>query len=274
MLKKLKALINTGAWDFPERIARKTRIVNMMTACAIFFPFLYSIFYFAIGELLPAVLNWIVLFLYGATFLLNHLQKKELAKLWLLSVYTIHLFILTKIIFSSATGFHYYYMAVPPLSFLIYDHNQVFERVLACVIPVIFLVICETINVSSPLVLLSATTNQYIHLSSVLFLFTGLFVIIYLFSNSIMQNEKELERSIRELEQAASEIKTLKGLIPICSTCKKIRDDKGYWNHLEAHLQKHSYATFSHGICPGCSDELYGNEDWYKEIKNKTMDEK
>ncbi len=77
------------------------------------------------------------------------------------------------------------------------------------------------------------------------------------------QIEKEREKLIDELQSALAEIKTLKGIVPICSNCKKIRDDAGYWNILESYIQKHSDASFSHGICPECSDELYGKEDWY-----------
>jgi hypothetical protein len=50
----------------------------------------------------------------------------------------------------------------------------------------------------------------------------------------------------------------LSGLIPICASCKKIRDDKGYWNQLETFIQQHSKAEFSHGICPDCMKKLYG----------------
>ncbi len=70
-----------------------------------------------------------------------------------------------------------------------------------------------------------------------------------------------------ELQKALDEIKTLKGIIPICSGCKKIRDDSGYWNRIESYIQKHSEAEFSHGMCPECLDEHYGNEDWYIELK-------
>ncbi len=75
--------------------------------------------------------------------------------------------------------------------------------------------------------------------------------------------EEERERLIEELQEALDKIKTLKGLLPICSECKKIRDDKGYWNQIEGYIETHSDALFSHGICPGCMDKLYGDEDWY-----------
>ncbi|MBU2515129.1 hypothetical protein KJ966_27750 [bacterium] len=68
-------------------------------------------------------------------------------------------------------------------------------------------------------------------------------------------------------------VQTLAGLLPICANCKKIRDDKGYWEHLEKYLEQHSEATFSHGICPECAETLYGNEEWFKRLKNKPSGE-
>jgi hypothetical protein len=63
-----------------------------------------------------------------------------------------------------------------------------------------------------------------------------------------------------ELALANDEIKTLQGFIPICANCKKIRDDKGYWNNLEKYISEHTDAQFSHGICPECAEKLYGNQ--------------
>jgi len=64
--------------------------------------------------------------------------------------------------------------------------------------------------------------------------------------------EEETHRLNVELNDAMTQIKTLRGLIPICAACKKIRDDKGYWNQLEIYLEDHSEAVFSHGLCPEC----------------------
>ncbi|MFO7570312.1 MAG: PAS domain S-box protein [Smithellaceae bacterium] len=71
------------------------------------------------------------------------------------------------------------------------------------------------------------------------------------------QQQFEREALIEQLQQALADVKTLSGLLPICSSCKKIRDDKGYWNSLEAYLHKHSPARFSHAICPDCTKKLY-----------------
>lgn len=78
--------------------------------------------------------------------------------------------------------------------------------------------------------------------------------------------EAERDKLITELQEALSKVKVLSGLIPVCSQCKKIRDDNGYWNKLESYIEKHSDASFSHGICPECSEKLYGDEDWYIEM--------
>jgi len=71
------------------------------------------------------------------------------------------------------------------------------------------------------------------------------------------QAEGERERLVRELQQALADVKTLRGLIPICASCKKIRDDQGYWKQIEGYISEHSDAVFSHGICPECMEKLY-----------------
>jgi len=69
------------------------------------------------------------------------------------------------------------------------------------------------------------------------------------------------------VEEAMAKIKVLNGLIPICASCKKIRDDKGYWDQLEGYIQSHSEATFSHGVCPECAEKLYGG--YFARIKKQ-----
>ena len=67
----------------------------------------------------------------------------------------------------------------------------------------------------------------------------------------------EKDQLIVELRHALSEVKTLTGLVPICSSCKRIRDDEGYWNQLETYIRDHSHAEFTHSICPDCGAKLY-----------------
>jgi len=71
------------------------------------------------------------------------------------------------------------------------------------------------------------------------------------------QVETARENLIQDLRDAFEKIKTLKGLLPICASCKKIRDDKGYWNQIETYIATHSEAEFSHSLCPACLEKLY-----------------
>jgi PAS domain S-box-containing protein len=66
-----------------------------------------------------------------------------------------------------------------------------------------------------------------------------------------------LEEERRRLQQALDEVRTLRGIVPICANCKKIRDDKGFWNQVEKYVSDHTEAKFSHGICPDCMEKLY-----------------
>jgi len=79
-------------------------------------------------------------------------------------------------------------------------------------------------------------------------------VAIHVRLRQALERERELRRS---LEDTLAQVKTLSGLLPICARCKKIRDDNGYWNQIEAFISAHSDADFTHGICPECSSALY-----------------
>jgi len=73
--------------------------------------------------------------------------------------------------------------------------------------------------------------------------------------DALRTKERQQQELISHLEEALAEIKTLKGFIPICASCKKIRDDEGYWNQLEAYISKRTDAVFSHGLCPECAEK-------------------
>ncbi|MCE5284146.1 MAG: response regulator transcription factor [Deltaproteobacteria bacterium] len=73
----------------------------------------------------------------------------------------------------------------------------------------------------------------------------------------LIEMQDMLAGKIEELHQALDHIKTLRGIVPICSCCKKIRDDQGYWNQVEVYVREHTEVEFSHSICPECRKELY-----------------
>ena len=73
----------------------------------------------------------------------------------------------------------------------------------------------------------------------------------------LANKNRQLKLEMERLNHALSEINTLSGLIPICASCKSIRDDSGFWHRVETYVAERSDASFSHGICPECTDALY-----------------
>ena len=80
----------------------------------------------------------------------------------------------------------------------------------------------------------------------------------------------EREKLIRELQEALANVKALSGMLPICAWCKKVRDDKGYWNQVEQFIRDHSEAEFTHGICPDCAEKY--KKEFDDVIKSKIHD--
>jgi phosphoserine phosphatase RsbU/P len=73
----------------------------------------------------------------------------------------------------------------------------------------------------------------------------------------LVETQAALAATVEELRQALAQITTLRGILPICASCKKIRDDQGYWSQVETYISRHSEAQFSHSICPACMKTLY-----------------
>ncbi|MCK9419977.1 MAG: response regulator [Nitrospirae bacterium] len=82
------------------------------------------------------------------------------------------------------------------------------------------------------------------------------------------KTEQEREKLISELKDALDKVQQLSGMLPICASCKKIRDDKGYWKQIESYITEHSEAVFSHGLCPDCGKKAYEELERFKNEKN------
>ena len=81
--------------------------------------------------------------------------------------------------------------------------------------------------------------------------------------------ERDRIKLIDDLKRALDEVETLRGLLPICASCKKIRDDKGYWNHIEVYISNHTNADFTHTLCPDCMRHFY--PEYWHQIKQKAV---
>ena len=85
-------------------------------------------------------------------------------------------------------------------------------------------------------------------------------LIVYIDITEREKHKQEKELIIHDLNQALSEVATLRGILPLCSFCKKIRDDKGYWEQVDVYISKHSQADISHSVCPECMKKHYPEE--------------
>lgn len=102
---------------------------------------------------------------------------------------------------------------------------------------------------------IAETSQSKLEKITVILTLTGVFLsvmIAFIATYLVSKAEKVLQDKKNKLQKALDEIKTLRGIIPICSHCKQIRDDEGFWKQMEDYIHAHSEAEFSHGICPKC----------------------
>jgi len=104
--------------------------------------------------------------------------------------------------------------------------------------------------------------DEFLPASAVLCL--GLLVFVSRRWQEMRKMEKTLRSRNRDLEAAAGKIRTLEGMLPICSGCKKVRNENGRWVHVDAYVEAHSKAVFSHSMCPDCMEAFYGDAEWFK----------
>ncbi len=86
-------------------------------------------------------------------------------------------------------------------------------------------------------------------------LFNRILALFAIWTTAILSLQRK--KILDDREKALLKVKVLSGFLPICASCKKIRDDKGYWKQIELYIHEHSEAEFSHGVCPDCAKELY-----------------
>lgn len=270
MIKRLFIfIVNIGVDGLDERQKNIIRGVNLMSIISTIVSMMYEVFYITLGASIPIVLNMFAPLSYLTTLYFSHIRRHNFAKFWIFTTYLIHLFLLTQVVFTKETGFHYYYLLMPFLVFLVFDYSEIWPKLFIIAVSVFLFYFIEIGANPYPYIHLPAGLNRILYLTSILIAFTCGGVVVFISSFYINVYEHQQRSLIESLRNALSEVKTLKGFLPICSGCKKIRDDKGYWNQIESYIQERSEAEFSHGICPDCKEKLYGKEEWYIEVKNK-----
>ena len=194
----------------------------------------------------------LVAVLSGILFAIKHF--KNVTGVYRFSVFIIFSYLCYELAVGGAEGhaFLWFYF-FPIAAFYIFGKKEGFVWVLTSLI-------LSTIFLLTPLL------NEYEIGIVIRFLVTYSMVSILAFGLEYSRNwyYQKLMLEKKSLENALNEVKKLQGLLPICSFCKNIRDDKGYWNQIEAYIREHSEAEFSHSICPKCMKERYPEFDIVK----------
>lgn len=209
--------------------------------------------------------------------LLNKYRYYKTARICLITFYSSAITFFTYFFIGGLKGgAHVVLFTLVPLPFMLFDLKQrryilsCLGFVLFCFTLIIVLQYIHPLPVNAKLNIDVVTISTIILTIAILLLITWYFCSSNAKAEEMLLVEKEkLEVVNSDLQNALNEVNVLSGLVPICAKCKKIRDDKGYWNNLEAYIEKHSDASFSHGICSECMDKLYGEESWYIEMKKK-----
>ena len=186
----LSSIINLGVNQASGTQAFKIKITNIVSLLACLLPTLYALyFYFSLGSSFVATLNIFFVFVYSLSLLMSYLGYYRSAKIWLLVVLMSHVFILSTQIFTSASGFHFYYLLLPSGVFLLFDEEQKFEKSLLMTLGVILFFICDGYNNTTPLIDLSRAAEKIIFLSTILVVMLEIYLVMFVFSRAITQNE-------------------------------------------------------------------------------------
>jgi hypothetical protein len=235
-------------------IIERTR-KHMFAYLAIYFTLPILIGFIAIdyieGDLEEQIMNLIAGAVLVAVFVA--IRKFQLDKpIYRISLSLLSAVFLYNVIIGSGAGNALYFLFPFPLIFVFFlgkNEGSIFSAVFTVILTVILVNPFNFAFFFYPLGVALRFLASYL---LVTFLALGLEAAREKYGILLLDKQKQLELDKIELEEAFANIKTLRGLIPICSHCKKIRDDKGYWQQVELYVREHSDARFSHGICPEC----------------------
>lgn len=286
MLSWIHNVYNFKVADYSDDDHPIIRLGNLLGILGISITSMYSLFYYLILHS-PKVALWNEFFALCYLGYFYFLSRGRLfpALLSIIVPFMANLGFITVFFASSRSGFHYYYLLSGPTLYFFLKRQHKNYRIGFSIAAFVLFLACEIAGDRYSELVLSDVQFQILYFSTIVMVFILLLVIPHTFQIALDAKDKKLENAARQqtltnarlekenlerkqaqealeeekkkLQDALMEIKTLSGLLPICASCKKIRDDSGYWNQIEIYISDHSDATFSHGICPECKINLY-----------------
>jgi len=166
--------------------------------------------------------------------------------------------ILATALLGFASGFQYYIIVLVPLMFVNAYRSNRQKIILTSLLCLIYLTLDSSLGHAFQTVHIDGTILAVMRDVNIIALFGLLGHLAYLYVETVAFAEARLTQINSNLEKALSEVNTLRGILPLCSFCKKIRDDQGYWNQVDVYFKQHySDVDFSHGVCPECAEKHY-----------------
>ncbi|MBU4001213.1 MAG: hypothetical protein KKB94_02725 [Proteobacteria bacterium] len=159
------------------------------------------------------------------------------------------------------TGFHYYILVLLPYVFVNASRSTLSKISVSALLFFVYAALVYASETMPPEQILNNSSIEIMRYFNILVCFAMIGAQSHIYSQSVIDGENQLKQINKDLQHAITEVKTLQGILPICSFCKKIRDDKGYWEQVEVYVGDHSHADFSHSICPDCMKINYPEYD-------------
>lgn len=259
MIQKLVerfAELGTRPQEDPKQ-NQNIRFVNIICLFVILVIISHMLLTFYFQSYLATLVQLIVIHAFGLAIFLNSRYFFNLARALTLLIGNFHVFNMV-LILGIESGVHFYFSVaiITPLFF--YSNKELKYILFFVALSTALILVSQFIgNAFESISQVSETLQTYFFYFSVIGSQVTVFVLVFYFFNESYRLDKLRKKAIGELKIALSEVKKLSGLLPICSSCKKIRDDKGYWNQIESYIRDHSDAEFSHSICQECAKELY-----------------
>lgn len=261
--------------DFDPSEHQVIRLTNFFAFMCFFICILYGFYYLLVLDSFHA---FIFTEFFGSTYLLYfyifHKGQYFPAVVTLTSTYMFQVFVIVVFFLSTASGVHFFLFLTGPSMYILplKGRQRIFKTIVGILSLILFLT-CEIIGSKYAIIKIGKKEAYSLYIVTMLIVFFFTFLIIYLFQREIDKREERLKKRAEELsttneklKTSIDRVKTLSGLLPICYSCKKIRDDKGYWSKIELYIDQHTDAEISHGICPECAKKMYGDEEWYEDV--------
>lgn len=188
----MRTVLNLGT-EGSFQGAKMVRLANMIAIILITVSLIYIPIFLSLGLMISVVLNILFILAYSLVFLLNRMKYHLFAKIWVLSVFMAHIFIATSIHFSRSCGFHYYYLVMPPIIFLIFGQKRLGLKIAMSLTTLFLFYFCELVELNVTYLPLPFLYQRMFHLTTIFADIVGMVILVLLFHSDMKKSEEKLK---------------------------------------------------------------------------------